>query len=61
MKFAELKDKNNKELQALLSETRKNIQNQKFEYALGKLKETSEIARNKKLIARILTLLNKKQ
>ncbi len=61
MKFSELKEKNNKELNDLLSDTRKKIQNQRFEYTLGKLKQTSGIKKNKKLVARILTLLNEKQ
>lgn len=57
MELSDLKGKNEKELFELLEDARKKTHEMSFALALGKLKKTDEISKNKKLIARILTLL----
>ena len=57
MELSELKEKNEKELLELLEVARKKTHEMSFALALGKLKKTHEIQQNKKMIARILTLL----
>ena len=57
MELSELKEKNEKELLELLEVARKKTHEMSFALTLGKLKKTHEIQQNKKMIARILTLL----
>ena len=57
----ELRQKTQKELIELLEVSKKKIHELNFDLTLGKLKKTREIKENKKIIARILTLLNSKK
>jgi ribosomal protein L29 len=57
MELTDLKGKNEKELLELLEVAQKKTHEMSFALTLGKLKKTDEISKNKKLIARILTLL----
>ncbi|MEI6378660.1 MAG: 50S ribosomal protein L29 [Candidatus Falkowbacteria bacterium] len=58
MKIKELKNTQESELQHLLSEARSKLRDMRFKNASGQLKDVREIRENKKLVARILTLLN---
>ncbi|GMX58399.1 MAG: hypothetical protein MCSN_0530 [Candidatus Microsyncoccus archaeolyticus] len=60
MKIAELKEKTEKELEMLLEEKKKKIEESRFKVAAGGIKNVKEIKENKKDIARILTILKKK-
>ncbi|PKL72360.1 50S ribosomal protein L29 [Candidatus Kuenenbacteria bacterium HGW-Kuenenbacteria-1] len=60
MKIKELKQKSEVELQKLLQESREKLRELRFKIALKQLKKVRNIRDVKKLIARILTLLNKK-
>ncbi|MEK9130003.1 MAG: 50S ribosomal protein L29 [Patescibacteria group bacterium] len=61
MKVKELKQKSEIELQKLLQESREKLRELRFKVALKQLKKVMEIRRVKKMIARILTLLNIKK
>ncbi len=61
MDASELKQKNEKELLEILEASKKKLHELNFELSLGKLKNTSEIRNSKKIIARVLTLLNSKK
>jgi len=58
MKIKELKQKTEAELQKLLQESREKLRELRFKIALKQFKKVMEIKNVKKLIARILTLLN---
>jgi len=60
MKIKELREKSEKELKNLLVENREKARRLKFDLASKKLKNPNEIRQAKKDIARILTLLNRK-
>lgn len=56
MKFKELKAKNAKELEGLLTGARGDLQTLKFKVASRQIKDVREIRATKKLVAQILTL-----
>jgi ribosomal protein L29 len=58
MEFKELSKKTEKELQALLSETREKLREARFKDANKQLKNVREIRQSRVLIANVLTLLN---
>ncbi len=58
MKIKELKQKSENELQKLLQESREKLRELKFKIASKQLKKVRELRSVKKLIAKILTLLN---
>ena len=60
MKGKELKQKTKIELNNLLEESREKLRNLNFDIQLKQSKNVREIRKVKKLIARILTILNKK-
>jgi large subunit ribosomal protein L29 len=60
MKKIELKEKTEKELQLLLEEKKKKVEDARFKISTGGIKNVKEIKENKKDIARILTILNNK-
>jgi len=60
MEFKELKAKTEKELKQFLAESRDKLRDLRFKDANKQLKDVREIRVIKKIIARILTLLSKK-
>jgi large subunit ribosomal protein L29 len=60
MKIKELRQKTEKELKDILAENRTKLGKLKFDLASKKLKNVSEIKELRREIARILTILNKK-
>lgn len=60
MKFTDLQNKSVPELQERLKEARIKLGRFKFELANKTLKDSSQIGKVKKEIARIMTVLNKK-
>lgn len=60
MKIKELSEKNAEELKKILSEKRDKVRSIRFEIATKQVKNNQEITKEKKDIARILTLLNAK-
>jgi len=61
MKFKELKNKPEKELQKLLQENHDKLRELKFKSASDQLKNIRELRQAKKTIARILFLLGQKK
>lgn len=60
MKFKELQQKTKEELKKMLLEQKEKLRSLRFDVALKKIKNVREIRETRKTIARILTLLNKK-
>ena len=60
MKLEEIKGKTKEELNKMLKDERENLRKLRFNLASGKVKDVREIRKVKKDIARVLTLLNKK-
>jgi len=58
MKFTEVKDKSKKELTETLKELRGALSRLSFELSNNTLKNSSQIKKTKKDIARIMTVLN---
>ncbi|MBI4653278.1 50S ribosomal protein L29 [Candidatus Kuenenbacteria bacterium] len=58
MKIKELKQKSENELQKILQESREKMRELRFKIASKQLKKVREVRNVKKLIAKILTLLN---
>lgn len=58
MKFSEIKDKTKKELLESLKESRGKLSGFSFQLSGNTLKNSSEIKKTKKDIARIMTVLN---
>jgi len=58
MKYKELVQKSKDELEKILAENKKKIQDVRFQGAVGSVKNTKEIKDRKKENARILTYLN---
>lgn len=56
MKKTDLKNLNPKELESMLIEAREKLAKLRIDKATGSIGDTSEIKKNRKLIARILTL-----
>ena len=61
MDFKDLKNKNERDLHELLSEKRNELREMKFKISGKQMKNLSEVKKNKKILARILTLLNQKK
>ena len=61
MDFAELKNKNVKDLQELLAEKRDELRELKFKVSERQLKDVRNLREVKKVIAQTLTLLNQKR
>lgn len=61
MEFKELKQKSESELQKLLAESRDKLRDLRFKDANKQLKNVREIRKIREMIARIMTLLNKKR
>lgn len=61
MEFKELKIKKESELHRLLSESREKLRDLRFKDANKQLKDVREIRVIKKIIAKVLTLLNNKK
>lgn len=61
MKFKELKNKNDKELGAMLTKAKEDLQEVKFRVAGQQYKNVREIRVQKKLVAHLLTLQKQKQ
>ncbi|HQF57091.1 MAG TPA: 50S ribosomal protein L29 [Candidatus Magasanikbacteria bacterium] len=61
MDFKDLKNKNERDLHELLSEKRNELREMKFKISGKQMKNLSEVKKNKKIVARILTLLNQKK
>lgn len=60
MKAKDLRKMSEKELQKILKDEREKLLKLRFDLASGRLKNVREIRERKKNIARILTILNKK-
>ena len=60
MDFKELKNKTEKELKQFIAESRDKLRDLRFKDANKQLKNVREIRKIKKELARVLTLLNKK-
>ena len=60
MEFKELKSKTEKELRQFLAESRDQLRDLRFKDANKQLKNVREIRVVKKVVARVLTLLSKK-
>ncbi|MFW6282946.1 MAG: 50S ribosomal protein L29 [Minisyncoccales bacterium] len=60
MEIEELRQKSKKELKKILNKKRKKMQEMRFNLKTGKVKEVKDIHKDKKTIARILTILNNK-
>ncbi len=58
MEFKELKNKEEKELQKILAQSREKLRDLRFKDANKQLKNIREIRRTRETIARVLTLLN---
>ncbi len=56
----ELRTKTKNELDALLRETKELVRALSFDAHLGRLKKVKDIGKNKKVVARILTVLETK-
>lgn len=57
----ELRTKSKQELQALLGETKELVRVLSFDAHTGRLKKVNELGKNKKLIARVLLVINEKK
>jgi large subunit ribosomal protein L29 len=60
LEFEKLKQATIGELQKLFQEKREKLERLRFDLAVGKVKNISEIRKTRKDIARILTLINEK-
>lgn len=61
MEFKELKNKKESELHNLLAETREKLRDLRFRDANKQLKTVDEVNKTKKMVAKILTILNEKK
>ena len=59
MEFKELKGKNEAELQKMLQESREKLRELRFKEANKQLKDVRAIRRERQLISRLLTMINK--
>lgn len=57
MKIVELREKTDKELETLLSDARSAVRQARFKVAFKQLKNVRELRVQKRLIAKVLTLL----
>lgn len=61
MKIKEIKEKNNEELKKLLAEKREDVRKLRFDIASKQAKNNRKLRNDKKDIAKIMTVLNKKR
>jgi large subunit ribosomal protein L29 len=61
VKAAEVRELDVEELEKRLAETRRELFNLRFQHATGQLENTGQLTEVRKNIARILTVLNRKQ
>ncbi len=61
MKVAEVRELDVAQLEQRLADTRRELFNLRFQHATGQLENTGQLSEVKKNIARLLTVLNKKQ
>ena len=61
MKAADLRKKDKKELEKMVLELRKKMNDLRFKFSSNQLKNVKEINNSKKEVARILTILNDKK
>ena len=61
MKVAEVRELGVEEIERRVAETRRELFNLRFQHATGQLENTGQIRDVKRNIARLLTVLNKKQ
>lgn len=61
MTIKELRLKSNNELNKMLSDTHDQLREMRFKVAQRQLKKVSDIKKNKKLVAKILTVLKEKR
>ncbi|CAA9458563.1 MAG: LSU ribosomal protein L29p (L35e) [uncultured Rubrobacteraceae bacterium] len=61
MKVAEVRELGVEEIERRVAETRRELFNLRFQHATGQLENTGQLSEVKKNIARLLTVLNKKQ
>ncbi len=61
MKIAELRAKTKQELESMLGEVLRNLLGLRFKKALHEVKDTSVIRKNRKMVARIKTVICEKQ
>jgi large subunit ribosomal protein L29 len=61
VKVAEVRELDVTQLEDRLAETRRELFNLRFQHATGQLENTGQIKEVRKNIARILTVLNRKQ
>ncbi len=59
MEFKELQGKNEAELQKMLQESREKLRELRFKEANKQLKDVRAIRRERQLISRLLTMINK--
>ena len=57
MEIKELKNKKESELHRILADARNDLRELRFSYVNGKLKNVRDIRKNKKTVARVLTIL----
>ena len=60
MKIKELKLKSDNELKTLLNESREKLREMRFKVAQRQLKKVSDVKKTRKLIARVLTILEER-
>lgn len=61
MKIKEIKEKNSEELKKLLAEKKEDVRKLRFDIASKQAKNNRKLRNDKKDIAKILTILNKKR
>ena len=61
MRVAEVRELGVEELERRVAETRRELFNLRFQHATGQLENTGQLREVKRNIARLLTVLNKKQ
>ena len=57
----ELRQKSDTALQAMLAESREKLREMRFKVAQRQLKKVSDVKKEKRLIARVLTVLNERK
>lgn len=58
MKIKELREKNTEELKRILTEKQENVRKFRFDIATRQAKNNRDIRKNKKDIAKVLTIIN---
>jgi len=61
MKIKELKLKSDNELKTTLAESREKLREMRFRVAQRQLKKVSDVKKQKRLVAQVLTLLKKRE